>query len=154
MTEGLLLRRIQENPSRESVRSCSTSFTSALAADMLLGLLEPPAEARPDLRIVVMSATSIPRLWLTSWSDDLHPSSRRLNRPAELQFEKRSSSVPLERVASAVDEGCAEPHRLLSHFLLRRTVERCAALLSRMSSDDVEVATLHGGCPLRSRIGP
>jgi ATP-dependent helicase HrpB len=155
LTDGLLLRRLQASPTLPgvSVVILDEFHERRLAMDLALGLLRRLQEGpRPDLRIVVMSAT-LDADALSSWLDDapvLHAPGR--VHPVTIEHAATLDSRPLEdQVATAV-------RRLLQEGLtgdvlvfLPGTAEirRCGTKLAALAHEhDLALRPLHGSLPI------
>ncbi|MBO85259.1 MAG: ATP-dependent helicase HrpB [Deltaproteobacteria bacterium] len=155
MTEGMLLRQIQRDPFLEDVsvvvldevheRSLDLDLAMALLADLR-------RDARPDLRVVIMSATLEPEPYQRLFGDPtplVTAEGRRF--PVDVRYRPRSSTAPLTgQVAGAVRrmvDASTDGHVLA--FLpgvgeIRSTAELLEDLHRDVHGQKVEVLPLHG----------
>lgn len=162
LTEGLLLRRLQADPFLEGVSAVVLDefHERSLDIDLAIALLrEVVAEARPDLKLVVMSATLDARPVVAFLGSDcavISASGRAF--PVEHAWDPRPSRLRLEdRVAAAIRQELAameEPGHVLA-FLPGvgeiRAAQRALEDPERPLPRDVSVFPLHGSLPAREQ---
>ncbi|MFN7150952.1 MAG: ATP-dependent helicase HrpB [Microthrixaceae bacterium] len=153
VTEGLFLRRLQSDPELTGVaavlldefheRSIDTDLSLAMLADVRGSL-------RPDLRLIVMSATIDPEPVATLLRPD-HPvpvvRATAPLFPVETRYRPGSAHDPLEdRVTTVVLEALrADPGDLLVFLPGRPEIHRCARRLAAAGlAAGIRVAELHG----------
>lgn len=147
MTDGLLLRRVLRDPLLEGVDAIVLDefHERRLDTDLILGLLrEIRREVRPDLELVVMSAT----LDAESVSNFLDEApivgAEGRTHPVDVQWQTRPDDRRIEdRVATAAREALSRSSGSVLCFLpgigeIKRTAERLAGL------EGVPVLPLHG----------
>lgn len=157
MTEGMVLRRIQADPFLEdvSVVVLDEVHERSLDLDLLVALLHDlRADARPDLRLVVMSATLDPGPLLAFFGGGtpvLHAAGRRYD--VDVRYLPRASAAPLVgQVAGAVRRLLDETAPAGGHILaflpgvgeIRRTQELLVDLTPDSTGARIEVLPLHG----------
>lgn len=157
VTEGLLVRRLQSDPSLDGIsavlldefheRSIDTDLALALLLDLRGSL-------RPDLRILVMSATLDPTPVATLLADERGPvpvvEATSPMHPVEVRYRPGSAHDPLERrVAAVVAEAVAnDPGDVLVFLPGRPEIRRTARELGRVAlPGGVQVHELHGSLP-------
>lgn len=169
VTEGLFLRRLLADPQLQGVGAVVLDefHERSIAADLALGLCRHLRQTvRPDLRLIVMSATlnasivadylACPAVCAEGRAYDV-----------ELKYDEAPADAPVwERAASAAHGwlqgggAAAEAPDVLvfmpGAYEIRRTVEACRR---RLSQADVDILPLHGGLPaaaqdLAVRRGP
>ena len=156
VTEGLLTRRLQSDPFLEGV-SCivlDEFHERSLHADLALALLaEVRRDARPDLQILVMSATLDPGPVAAFLGGCPVLTADARPYPVELVYERESSQEPvLARAARAVRRCLADPLTPDGHVLVflpgRGEINELAGLLADLRTEPpgrIEVLPLHGG---------
>lgn len=155
VTEGVLTRRLLADPQLEGVGTVVLDefHERHLATDLALGLLRDlRARARPDLRLVVMSATL-----------DAEPIARFLGDAPRLRSEGRRFEVQIEPLAQPdirplADQVAAAVRRLIQEGLDGDVlvflpgagdIRRCAEALTELAGrHDLLVLPLHGDLPL------
>jgi len=160
LTVGLLVRWLQRDPFLDGVGCVVVDefHERSLDLDLSLALLEEvQGEARPDLRVVVMSATMDPAPVVAFFGGaDACPVIEAGGRPfpVTVEHEKRPSTAPVhERVAAAVRRalGRTAAGHVLAFLPGVAEIERTADALTtgeRALPGDVPVLPLHG------RLGP
>ncbi len=151
LTEGLLLRKLQADPFLEGVGCVVLDelHERSLQVDLALALLrEVRAEARPDLRLVVMSATLDPGpvvAFLGGAEACPVIEGRGRVHPVELRYLERPDDLRLEvRCARAVRRALVDSP--VGHVLVFLPgvpeIERTARALGRI--EGIDVLPLHG----------
>lgn len=152
VTEGLLTRRLQSDPFLDGVRCVVLDefHERSLHADLALALLaEIRREARPDLQILVMSATLDPGPVSAFLGDCpvLQADARPF--PVEIEYERETSTEPpWPRAARAVRRCLSESNE--GHVLVflpgKGEINEVAGLLADLSepSGSIQVLPLHG----------
>lgn len=164
LTEGLLLRRLQADPFLDGVSAVVLDefHERSLDIDLALALLrEVQGDARPDLRLVVMSATLDPApvaafLGGESRCSVLDVPGRRF--PVEHVFDLRPSKLWLaDRVAAATQQELdvqQEPGHVLVFLPGAGEIEAARRALGdadRPLPADVTIHALHGGLSARDQ---
>ncbi|WP_374445018.1 ATP-dependent helicase HrpB [Stella sp.] len=150
VTEGIFLRRIQSDPELDGVAAVlfDEFHERSVDADLALALaLESRAALRPDLRLVVMSATldSAPLLALIPDAEAIAAEGRMF--PVEVRHAERPGEGPVElRAADAARRALAQRPGDVLVFLpgmaeIRRAERRLAETLA---DPGVDVMALHG----------
>ncbi len=157
VTEGILTRRLQDDPALEGVGLVvfDEFHERSLDGDLALALtLDARQALRPDLRVLVMSAT----LDAGNLADRLGGASR-IEVPGR-QYPVETRHLPRGRNTRLADDMAAAVRRALGEttgsvlgFLpgeadIRRTA---AALAAGALPDDVEVAPLYGALPVATQ---
>ncbi len=154
VTEGILTRRIQRDPELNGVGLLifDEFHERSLQADLGLALaLDVQQSIRPDLRILVMSAT-IDTAAVSSLLGDA-PVIQAAGRtfPIDVRWRPRPSRQHLEpAVREAIDVALAEPGDVLVFLPGAAAIDRTARLLSDVTSPDgrpVDVRRLFGALP-------
>jgi ATP-dependent helicase HrpB len=147
VTEGILGRMIQQDPSLEGVgvilfdefheRHLAGDLGAALALDVQSSL-------RPDLRLVIMSAT-LDGERIARWFDAPRVSSPGRSFPVSITHTPARSQETIEQhLARTVLQALREhPGDVLAFLPGRREIERARAMLEKQG-DDLEVVALHG----------
>lgn len=159
LTEGILTRRLQSDPFLEGVDSVVLDefHERSLHADLALALLAEVRESRPELHLVVMSAT-LEALPLARFLQDA-PLIEVPARPFPVDVERRAfddrdERRPLvERVGAAVLRALAQDGGDVLVFLpgageIRRCLEQ---LQTSLEGRDIELLPLHGSLPLEAQ---
>lgn len=156
VTEGILTRMLQSDPELKEFDGVlfDEFHERNLQCDLALALYLESCQLRPDLRLLVMSATLPGRelaVWLESHNcqaDVFETEGRQYDvcvyyRPAAAQSQGHSAHV-----AKTVLEARAQGGKRILVFLPgQREIRQVAAQLP----GDIEVATLHGGLNLRDQ---
>jgi len=156
-TEGVVLRWLQRDPFLDGVATLvfDEFHERALASDLALALARKVRlEARPDLRLIVMSATleAAPIAAFLGGAPVVRSEGRA--HPVEIRLLERPDDDRLEdRVASAVRRAAGEPEGDLLVFLpghgeIRRVEERLAGWAEERG---VAVRPLHGDLPIEQQ---
>jgi ATP-dependent helicase HrpB len=158
VTEGILTRMLQDDPMLEGVGALlfDEFHERHLAADLGLALaLDVQAQVRPDLRIVVMSAT-LDGARLAAFLDAPRISSEGRAFPVErAHVPARRDEAPEHQVRRVVRHAVdAHPGDILVFLPGRREIDRTHAVLARDVGDGVELLDLHGDLPVerQSRV--
>lgn len=157
VTEGLLLRRLQRDPELADVAAVVLDEFHERSADSDLALallLDARASLRPDLRLLVMSATLDPAPVAALLADGGDPApvvevTAPLH-PVEVRYRPGSVHDRLEdRVAVVVAEALrTDPGDVLVFLPGRPEIRRTRRALERLGTvDDVVVRELHGSLP-------
>lgn len=154
-TEGILLRRLQSDPLLEGVSTVLLDefHERSLNADLLLGLLRRlQAEFRPDLKLVVMSAT-LASASLQTFLDGA-PIIRAAGQlyPVDIQYRPpRLQAKWLEHLAEVVSDLAArEPGDLLVFLPGVGEIQRTLRALEPLARD-FNLLPLHGSLPLEQQ---
>ncbi|HEV2504821.1 MAG TPA: ATP-dependent helicase HrpB [Mesorhizobium sp.] len=149
VTEGVLARMILDDPELPGVsavifdefheRSLDGDFGLALALDVQGAL-------RPDLRLVVMSATLDGARVAKLLSDAPVIESEGRSFPVEIRYDERPSGIPIEEaMAKAVRTALVDETGSVLAFLPgQREIERTAAQLEGRVGTDTDVVPLYG----------
>ncbi|MFZ4517108.1 MAG: ATP-dependent helicase HrpB [Microthrixaceae bacterium] len=162
VTEGLLLRRLQRDPSLEGVAAVLLDEVHERSTDLdlLLALLtDVRSSLRPDLRLVAMSATVDPgpiaELLAPPGGPPVPVAVTELPaHPVATRYRPGSAHDPLEdRTATVVAEALrTDPGDVLVFLPGRGEIRRTAAALGRAGLPaGVEVMQLHGSVPDRDQ---
>ncbi|WP_222566125.1 ATP-dependent helicase HrpB [Novilysobacter antarcticus] len=156
VTEGILTRMIQDDPTLEGVGAVifDEFHERHLAADLGLALvLDVQTALRDDLRIVVMSAT-LDGERLAGFLDAPRLSSAGRGHPVEIgHFPARREERLEHQVGRAVVHALAShPGDLLVFLPGQREIARTRQVLDRQIDDPgVDVLTLHGELPVEEQ---
>lgn len=150
VTEGIFLRRIQGDPSLAGVAAVifDEFHERSVDADLALALvLETRAALRPDLRLVVMSATldGEPLAALLGDAERVEAEGRQF--PVEVRYAERESNTPREiRAADAARRALIETAGDVLVFLPGMAEIRRAErhLADHVTDPAVDVEPLHG----------
>ena len=152
VTEGLLTRRLQSDPFLEGVACVVLDefHERSLHADLALALLaEVRREVRPDLKLLVMSATLDPGPVARFLGDAPVLRAEGRVHPVDLVYERESSTEPpWPRAARAVQRCLSD--EATGHVLVFLPGKGEIAAVQGELGDlgpDVEVLPLHGGLP-------
>lgn len=150
VTEGVLSRMILDDPELPGVsavifdefheRSLDGDFGLALTLDVRGAL-------RPDLRLVVMSATLDGARVSTLLSDAPVIESRGRSFPVDIVYRERAAGTPVEQaVAETVLAALADfPGSILAFLPGQREIARTAERLAGRVASGVDIVALHGG---------
>ncbi|MCB2106308.1 MAG: ATP-dependent helicase HrpB [Rhodobacteraceae bacterium] len=152
VTEGILTRRLQRDPELEGTGLVIFDEFHERSIDADLGLalvLDVQRSLRPDLKILVMSAT------IDAQSTSAFLGGARViesgHRPHPVETRYRPSKTgerTSEAVAAAVRTALREePGSLLAFLPGEREIRRCAEALEAGASDDVDICPLFGALP-------
>ena len=154
LTEGLYLRRLQADPELAGVAAVlfDEFHERSLDADLALALtLDTRAALRPDLRLLVMSATldGAPVAKLLGDAPVLRSAGRIF--PVETRHLGRDADEPVERavVRACLHALASEPGSILAFLPGRAEIERAAAQLRERLADRpaIEIHPLFGDLP-------
>jgi ATP-dependent helicase HrpB len=147
LTEGLLTRRLQSDPFLEGVGCVVLDefHERSLHADLALALLrEVRRDARPDLRLVVMSATLDAAPVAAFLGDCPVVESKGRTFPVEVEYAERPDDGPLApRCAAAVRRALRQEGDVLVFLPGVGDIERARDLLDDLGPS-VAVLPLHG----------
>jgi ATP-dependent helicase HrpB len=155
VTEGILTRMLQDDPSLEGVAAIvfDEFHERHLAGDLGLALaLDVQSQLRPDLRILLMSAT-LDGERLAAWLDAPRLTSAGRSFPVAIEhFPARRDEPAVQQLRRCVEHAlAAHPGDLLVFLPGRREIDdatRRLADLDAVASGDVRVLALHGELPL------
>jgi ATP-dependent helicase HrpB len=142
-TEGILTARLQADPLLSEFRTVVLDefHERSIHADLGLALARQAAIARPDLRIVVMSATLDARRVSSFLNDCPIVDVPGALHPIEIRYEPSCSVADAVRTALTARAG-----QVLCFLAGAPEIERAAADLAAIALDgQVEVVPLHGG---------
>ncbi|EHK58838.1 ATP-dependent helicase HrpB [Allomesorhizobium alhagi] len=149
VTEGVLARTVLDDPELPGIsailfdefheRSLDGDFGLALALDVQGAL-------RPDLRLLVMSATLDGARVAKLLGDAPVIESQGRSFPVEIRYDERPAGMPVEdAMARAIrDALVAEPGSVLAFLPGQREIERTAERLEGRLGTDVDIAPLYG----------
>jgi ATP-dependent helicase HrpB len=149
VTEGILTRLIQDDPELSGIGAIlfDEFHERHLAGDLGAALaLDIQATLRPDLRIVVMSAT-LDGERIAQWLEAPRVSSPGRSFPVRIEYPPARTQESVEHhlarvVRQALDEN---PGDVLAFLPGRREIARVQNVLTQtLQQDDVEVVALHG----------
>ena len=160
LTEGLLTRQVQSDPFLEGVSAVVLDefHERSLHSDLLLGLLrEIQKEARPDLKIVVMSATldsePVQKFLGGTEACPLFQAEGRAF-PVDVIYKAPQADTDLESAAALAVRAALkdDPSGDVLVFLPGRwEIEKTTGLLSAGLPKNVQVMPLHGGLRLEEQ---
>jgi len=160
VTEGVFLRVLQDDPRLTSVGAVVLDefHERSIDADLALGLLKRLQESsRPDLRLVVMSATLDAErvasyLGTASAAAPVLTASGRAY-PVEISYCGRSANVPVWDAAAEALDRVLDAERMGDVLIfmpggyeIDRTIDACRAVAARRD-DDLLIVPLHGSLP-------
>jgi ATP-dependent helicase HrpB len=149
VTEGILTRLIQDDPELSGIGAIlfDEFHERHLAGDLGAALaLDVQATLRPDLRIVVMSAT-LDGERIAQWLDAPRISSPGRSFPVQIEYPAPRTQESMEHhlarvVRQALDENAGD---VLAFLPGRREIARVQSVLTQtLQQDDVDVVALHG----------
>jgi len=153
LTEGILTRRIQADP---ELTGCGLVIFDelherSLNADLALALTLDATTLRPDLRILVMSATldAAAVAELLGGAPVIRADGR--SHPVAVHYAERMPPDPVDAVAATVPIALAEqPGDVLAFLPGAAEIERVSRQLAARlpATDEVEVLALHGALSL------
>jgi ATP-dependent helicase HrpB len=154
VTEGILTRRLQDDPLLEHVGAVILDefHERSLHTDLALALLRELQRARPELRLVVMSATlaAEPVRGFLGGCPSLAVEGRR--HPLEISYLERPDARPVaERAAAGVRRALREAAGDVLVFLPGAREIRHVAELLAPSAEHVALRLLHGSLPLEEQ---
>jgi len=153
MTDGIFLRMLQDDPFLERVGAVlfDEFHERSVNVDLALAMVRKvQREIRPDLKLVVMSATLSPEAIAKYLGDAPIVESRGRQFPVEIRYQKHHSSAPAhESVADGVRELFAETTGDVLAFLpgvgeIRRAADELRGLAER---EDAFLYSLYGDLP-------
>jgi ATP-dependent helicase HrpB len=157
LTEGILTRLLQDDPSLEGVAAIvfDEFHERHLSADLGLALaLDVQAQLRPDLRLLLMSAT-LDGARLASWLEAPRIYSEGRSHPVQVShFPPRREESGQAQLLRCIDEALQKSDGDVLAFLPgRREIDAAArALETRLGEDaGTRVLTLHGELPLEKQ---
>lgn len=156
LTEGLLTRRLHQDPGLDGVAAVvfDEFHERHLHGDLALALtLEVQDALRPDLRLVVMSAT-LDGAALSAWLGAARVQSAGRQFPVQIEYPPdRGGGDPSTRAALAVLEALQRTAGDVLVFLPgKREIEACRRLLETRLDGAVDVLPLHGDLPLADQM--
>ena len=151
VTAGLLLRRIQSDPFLDGVDCVILDefHERSLDSDLSLALLlQVQAEARPDLRLVIMSATLDVSALERRLPDAAQVRTSGRSFPVEIEHLRRDDDAPIATAAARAALRALSPSGRVLVFLPGvGSIERCRRALA---DADVSVLPLHGRLSARA----
>lgn len=155
LTEGLLTRRIQDDPLLEDVGAIvfDEFHERHLAGDLGLALaLDIQRQLRPDLRILVMSAT-LDGERLAKQLDAPRLSSEGRSFPVEItHFPARKDEAATLQTRRAVEGALAQhPGDVLVFLPGRREINALQDALAPLAGTALEILPLHGDLPIEQQ---
>lgn len=155
VTEGILTRMLQDDPLLEGVGALlfDEFHERHLAADLGLALaLDVQAGLRPDLRLLVMSAT-LDGERLAAFLQAPRLSSAGRSFPVDIaHFPARREETLEHQVRRAIDHAlAAHPGDVLVFLPGRREIAKVEHMLALAQSPRVEVLPLHGDLPVEQQ---
>ena len=148
VTEGILTRMIQHDPTLDGVAALifDEFHERHLAGDLGLALaLDVQAQLRPDLRIVVMSAT-LDGERLAAWLGAPRLSSAGRSYPVQVShFPSRREEAELSQLRRCIEQALAQHCGDLLVFLPgQREIAQAQTALAHLGERDIVVLPLHG----------
>ena len=156
VTEGVLARMIVDDPELPDYaailfdefheRSLDGDFGLALSLDIQEAL-------RPDLRLVVMSATLEGKRMAALLGDAPVIESEGRAWPVEIRYEERPREMPIEQAVAAIVRKTLsnEPGSILAFLPGQREIERTAERLAGNIPADTDIAPLYGNLDGRAQ---
>jgi ATP-dependent helicase HrpB len=156
VTEGVLARMIVDDPELPDYaailfdefheRSLDGDFGLALALDIQEAL-------RPDLRLVVMSATLEGKRMARLLGDAPVIESEGRAWPVEIRYEERPRDMPIEQAVAATARKAlaSDPGSILAFLPGQREIERTAERLADNLPADTDIAPLYGNLDGRAQ---
>lgn len=155
ITEGILPRRMLEDPLLEGVGAVVLDefHERSIHTDLAAAFLRETLEARPELRLVVMSATIEPEALARFFGGAGSLRGGSTPYPLEIEYLPQPDTRPLpERAAAGVRRLWADPGTPAGDALVflpgARDIHRCARhLQERALPGDPEIVSLYGAMP-------
>lgn len=152
MTEGILIRRLQDDPLLEEVEAIvfDEFHERHLDTDLALAMVTRVREARPDLKVVVMSATLAPEPIAAYLDNAPIVVSQGREYPVRIDFRRRSDRRPWpEQIAEAIEQAVSHTQGDLLAFLPGvGEIRRAASLLEPLARrGEAIIMPLYGDLP-------
>ena len=148
MTDGILLAELQNDKSllQYDTLVIDEAHERSLNVDFLLGYLKQLLPRRPDLKVVITSATIDPGRFAAHFSDAPVVAVSGRTYPVEVRYRPPSDDTdPVQAIAEAVDELEAEaPGDVLVFLSGEREIRDTAEVLRGRVGDRTEVLPLYG----------
>jgi ATP-dependent helicase HrpA len=153
MTDGILLMEAQRDPALRCYDTIivDEAHERSLNIDFMLGILKTILPRRPDLRVVITSATIDTQKFAQAFggapiievSGRLYPVEIRY-RPLDSDFEEKGEITPVEAAVRTIDELLAarEPGDVLVFMPTERDIRETCELLAGRAFEGVEILPL------------
>src|SRR4051812_12985525 len=146
MTDGILLAEIQRDRllSRYDTLIVDEAHERSLNVDFLLGYLKQLLPRRPDLKVIITSATIDPERFSRHFDDAPVVEVSGRTYPVEVRYREDPETDPLDAIADAVDELQREgPGDVLVFLSGEREIRDTAELLQGRFGRDTDILPLY-----------